>query len=254
VASSLISPARATELVRDVGGLVLDRRFSEISPIPPLPSSLEAAIDRHFVALPPRGLFESGNQTFEGLLTLVSIAKAIGATTVFEIGTYNGLTALALAENLPAAAVHTLDLGADERPVYDLYAGEAGHIRYGRERLQREEMARRGIMQHFSDSALFDYGPFRSKIDLVYVDGAHSSAYVANDSEAAFLMASETAAIVWDDYVRQVEPVATYLDGLKRDGLFRFPGTRLVVWFSPGGLKRLGTTTEPSEGRFRTDR
>ncbi len=219
------SPRALGNVARSLGGLVLDFEFDESSPIPALPPALLGALRRHDVLLPARRLLGPGNQSYEGLVHLTSLARALDAKTIFEIGTYNGLTALALASNLPSSVVHTLGLAPDER---------------------RAEAER--IVSHYGDSAAFDFSPFRRRCDLVYVDGSHSAEYVANDTRAAFDIVSRAGAIVWDDYWRQIPEVAAFLHGLQQQApLYRLPGSRLVVWLSDGALAHLSEPAPDAE-------
>jgi predicted O-methyltransferase YrrM len=47
----------------------------------------------------------SGNQDVRGLVYPVSLGKLVNARCIFEIGTYNGFTALTLAGNIEDAVV-----------------------------------------------------------------------------------------------------------------------------------------------------
>jgi predicted O-methyltransferase YrrM len=223
-----------------------DRAFEERSPIPIAPRELVERICSADVILPPLRDFAPGNQSVAGLVVLISIAKALGARTTFEIGTYNGLTALALARNLSGATIHTLDLPPATEPALPVFGPDRFHIDRTGRRIYEGTPEHGRIRQHFGDSATFDFSPFSAICDLVYVDGAHSLAYVAHDSASARILVSEGGAIVWDDYWRQVPDVPRYLDArepLRRE-LVRFPGTRLVAWFSRSGP--LGTSSARS--------
>ena len=88
-------------------------------------------------------------------------------------------------------------------------------------------------MQHFGDSARFDYSPYEREIDLVYVDGAHSYQHIRNDTAAACRMVTPRGVIVLGDYWRLVPDVPRFLDGLRGADLYRIAGSRLVVWQSP---------------------
>ncbi len=96
----------------------------------------------------------------------------------------------------------------------------------------------RRVVQHLENSALFDFSPFRKSCQLVYVDGAHSMAYVSNDTGAAFDIVSDPGVIVWDDYQRRVPDVRRFLHTLADRRLVRLPGSRRVGWFSPQALHR----------------
>ena len=54
-----------------------------------------------------------------------------------------------------------------------------------------------------SDSAKFDPTPYESKMDLVFVDGAHSADYVRNDSEKGWRMLRPGGVLVWHDFVKR---------------------------------------------------
>jgi predicted O-methyltransferase YrrM len=152
---------------------------------------------------------------------------------VFEIGTYNGLTTLTLAVNLPEAKIHTLDLPSGERSRLPILSADEANIAQSGRPLYEGQPAAERIVQHLSDSAAFDYSDFTGRCDLVYVDGAHSAEYLRNDSAAAFEIVAESGIVVWDDYWRRVPTVPEFLDALDLRTLYRLPGSRLVVWMSP---------------------
>jgi predicted O-methyltransferase YrrM len=219
----------------------LNHRFDRRSPLPPLPPPILDAIYDYEVCFPPRRfLMQPGTQTIDGTFFLVSLARALRARTVFEIGTYIGLTAWTLALNLPEAVVHSLDIPPDAAPEWaleqdDVHRGSEEHLVYrGRAEEQR-------IRQHWSDSATFDFGPYEDSIDLVYIDGAHSEPYVESDTDNALRVMAAGGAVVWDDYWRHSPGVAAVLHRRAKElDLRRVPGTRLVVHLSPGAAARLG--------------
>lgn len=238
VRSALTEPGRLVTLCRRFAAMLLDQEFDRTSPIPAAPNALVVGLGSHDIVLPPANLFQPGNQDTGGLLRLVSIAKAIDAKTVFEIGTYNGLTALTLAMNLPTATIHTLDLPRGQAPALPLFAHDHlnlnrfdGRVFDGRPEAER-------IVQHLGDSAEFDFVSLSRKCDLVYIDGAHSYEYVANDTTRAFEIVSGNGVVVWDDYWRRVPDVMRFLRTHRRDNMYRLPGSRLVAWFSDRALAR----------------
>jgi hypothetical protein len=222
----------------------LDYRFESSSPIPLMPADLLSKIHSQEVVLPPRNLWmQRGNQTPDGLASLVSLARAIAARNLFEIGTFNGLTAWCLARNLPNAVVDTLDLPAHVSPIWDLEPGDEDN-RIAFDKPFYEVMRAPGkVVQHWGDSAKFDFGPWSRKCDLVYVDGAHSEPYVESDTVNALHMVSEHGAVVWDDYWRQVSGVKRVLDRRSGLELYRIKGTRLVVYLTRGAVRRLEATS-----------
>jgi len=208
-----------------------------------MPGDLLDAVSGQEVTLPPRRmLMQPGNQTTDGLLFLISLARTIDAETVFEIGTYNGLTTWCLARNLPRATVHTLDLPVDQIPALELEPSD--HLnRVAFEKRVYESLQTNGhVAQHWGDFPTFDFSKCRGSCDLVYVDGAHSREYVEADTRNAIEMVSMDGAIVWDDYWRHVSGVRTVLDSRTELGLYRVPGTRLVVHLSSGARQRIRRT------------
>lgn len=180
-----------------------------------------------------------GTQTVEGLLFLGSLARALDARELFEIGTYNGLTTWCLAENLPGACVHTLDLPPEETPSLELERGDHSNRRGFAQRLYQATPPQARVVEHFGDSATFDFTPWRGRCDLVYVDGAHSEPYVRSDTANALEMLSDRGAVVWDDYWHNVEGVRRVLDSRRDLDLHRVPGTRLVVHLRAAALARV---------------
>jgi len=214
-----------------------DGWFRRTSPIPYLSPDVVEEVSAHAVRLPPRRPWMMpGTQTVEGLLFLASLAQALDARELFEIGTYNGLTTWCLAENLPQATVHTLDLPPEETPSLKLERGDHSNRRGFTQRLYQALSPEGKVIEHVGDSATFDFTPWRGRCDLVYVDGAHSEPYVRSDTANALEMLSERGAIVWDDYWHNVEGVRRVLDARPDLDLHRVPGTRLVVHLHAGAL------------------
>jgi predicted O-methyltransferase YrrM len=228
------------EVLRVGGAAVLDYRFERRSPFPVLAAeAVKLLRSPEELVLPPTVWAAPGNQSDSGLTFLIELGRFLKAGRVFEIGTYNGATAWCLARNLPEAEVHTLDLPLEHDPALAYGVSDASN------RLLFEQRAYEAlphgdsrVVQHWGDSATFDFGPWRGSIDLVYVDGAHSHEYVRADSTTAFELVRESGAIVWDDYWRRIPGVAAALHELSTP-LFRVPGTRLVVYFAPAALRRI---------------
>jgi predicted O-methyltransferase YrrM len=56
------------------------------------------------------------------------------------------------------------------------------------------------IIQVWGNSATFDFSPWHNKVDLVYVDGAHTYQFVKSDIENALKMLRPGGSIVFDDF------------------------------------------------------
>jgi hypothetical protein len=90
--------------------VILDRELMHNSPMPILPDSIVRNLHTVEVKLPPQGSSVDGTQDVEGLCFLVAFAQVLGARSLFEIGTFTGVTAFTLAVNIPRLVVDTLDL------------------------------------------------------------------------------------------------------------------------------------------------
>jgi hypothetical protein len=73
------------------------------------------------------------------------------------------------------------------------------------------------------DSNVFDFKPYREKMNMIYVDGGHDERTVRSDAENAFRMLSKgrPAVIAWDDYDSPLSPaVKEYLDTRSEELVF----------------------------------
>ena len=149
--------------------------------------------------------FEDGNVSKFELESIARIARNQGPKRVFEIGTFNGQTALNIANNIPDDGhVFTLDLPQSE------VASTKLRIKTGERKFINKETSGRmfhgtpqesKITQILADSAQYDYSELNNTIDLVFVDGSHSYEYVINDTNVAMkLLRNGKGIIIWHDY------------------------------------------------------
>lgn len=142
------------------------------------------------------------------LLELTVIAKMVrfsNPQNIFEIGTFDGRTALNAAANCsPTARVYTLDLPQEDlrRTRLPLASGDHEHIkkdRPGSKFLGTDLQSK--ITQLLGDSAAFDFSRFYNSMDFIFIDGSHSYQYVLNDSKVALrLLRAGKGVILWHDY------------------------------------------------------
>jgi predicted O-methyltransferase YrrM len=172
-----------------------------------------------------------GNVSLLELTILNSLVAARGPRRIFEIGTFDGRTAMNFAANAPAdAVVYTLDLPPAGGTALAVHADDEQFIARsqsgarGRRLLDAPERAR--VTQLQGDSATFDYSPYAGRMDMVFVDGAHSYDYVMSDSAKARDMAAPGALIVWHDY-GEWEGVTRALNELRGSGP-QFAGLRAI--------------------------
>jgi SAM-dependent methyltransferase len=185
-------------------------------------------------------LNRNGNISVFELVALNKLIRRIRPARLFEIGTFDGRTALNMAANAPdGAVVFTLDLPGDRLqdaglPLDSLdlqYIEKPGS---GSRFLGTD--CERKIVQLYGDSATFDFSDYAGSIDFVFVDGSHSYEYVLNDSRRALQICRNVgpAAILWHDYG------TVYWDGVTRalnelygerefSGLRRIAGTSMVL-------------------------
>ena len=122
------------------------------------------------------------------VLYLALLARVLSPRTIFEIGTLHGYTALLFALNTPPdTVVYTLDLPPNDScaPSLSTTAIDDVHIAaYARstEYLYHSHTVGKKVRQLYGDSARFDFAPYHEKVDLFFVDGAHSYEYVRSDS------------------------------------------------------------------------
>lgn len=168
-------------------------------------------------------------------LVLAALAALLECRTVFEFGTYRGDTTWLLAHNLPKARIITLDLNGPQAAAHARLelTDAAEYFRcWDRGARFRDTPEAQRITQLYGDSAVFDFSPYRGRMDLVYVDASHSYSYVRSDTEAALSMLSASGTIVWDDYT-YYPGVYAYLNELASAldrPIFHILGTRLAVY------------------------
>ena len=180
-----------------------------------------------------------GNISVFELMMIASLIQTLQPTRLFEIGTFDGRTALNLAANsLPGATVFTLDLPPDSAnsTLLPLDRLDANYIanRPNGSRFAGTEYEKK-IVRLWGDSATFDISPFVGTMDLLFVDGAHSYQYALQDSATALrLLRKDRGVILWHDYARRCWPGVTqalnelFARGGVYRGLRRIEGTSLV--------------------------
>lgn len=128
------------------------------------------------------------------------VVERIGATSVFEIGTFDGTTTLALAELVPpGGVVHTIDLpddAFDQTQDPDTFRGADVGLAFR----DVDAATDAKIDQLRGDSLTFDFTPWHGTIDLVLVDGAHDRAHGMADSRTALQLVAPGGWIFWDDF------------------------------------------------------
>jgi predicted O-methyltransferase YrrM len=142
----------------------------------------------------------TGNMPLIDFIVLLRLAAARAPKKIFEIGTFEGRTALALAMNCPDAHIWTLDLPPATSTKHDIEAAERAFVDkpVSGHRFQRAPEAER-IHQLYGDSATFDYSAYSA--DFIFIDGSHAYEYVLDDSVKTIeLLSPSGGTMVWHDY------------------------------------------------------
>jgi predicted O-methyltransferase YrrM len=149
----------------------------------------------------PEPVAADGNVTLLELLVLARIVRERRPRALFEIGTFDGRTTLALAMNASDnATVCTLDLPPKTPTNRNIERAERAFVDKPQSgvRFLNTDVATK-IHQLYGDSATFDFSQHAA--DFVFVDGSHAYEYVLNDSERALsLLKNRGGTIVWHDY------------------------------------------------------
>lgn len=195
----------------------------------------------HFVGNPNNQL--PATTSDEEAYVLACLSK--GVRRIFEFGTCSGRTTYLMALNSSSEAqITTLTLPPDDpsmRLQTEMNSHDVSHAvsesHFDQFVYSETEVAYK-VEQLFQDSATLDVGPYQGKMDLIFIDGGHSYAYIKSDTEKAMQMVAPGGLIVWHDYrglrCRETRGVFRYLNELNRDlPLQRLGSTSLVAYRVP---------------------
>lgn len=172
--------------------------------------------------------------TLNEAFVLAVLIKVSKAHQCYEIGTYKGWTSHFLASLVGhEGKVYTLDLnsgqnaifGVKPRDEYGLSEDEIGYVS------KQCQIHKNQVEQLFGDSAQFDFSSYKEQIDVVFIDGAHSAAYIKSDTENALTMVHDNSLIIWHDYKYACPEVVEYLNKMAKDyKLYHIKNTSLVIY------------------------
>ena len=131
-----------------------------------------------------------GNPHAWELEALCQIISDAHCRTVFEFGTFNGSTAIALSRLPEIEIVWTLDIPTDMTPALSILESDRQYMNV--EKLPLPD----NVVQLWGDSAAFDFNPFYRACDGVFVMGAHSLPYIRNDLNHALRMVTSGGVVV----------------------------------------------------------
>jgi hypothetical protein len=147
-----------------------------------------------------------GSVSFEELKMISRLVKQKNPSVIFEFGTFEGRTTLNAASHSSAAAkVYTLALPRSliESTKFELIPHEkrycSSEFMLGRDFKDSPYSGK--ICQLLGDSACFDFSPYLSACDMVFIDGSHAYEYVVNDTQIALkLLRNGKGLILWHCY------------------------------------------------------
>lgn len=223
------------EVVARIGSLIPTVRLCDV-----FPAELEAGK----ITL-ERFLGQWGNISIEELCKICLIVAWLKPKSVFEFGTYNGMTTLQMALNTPDDChITTLDVPPSQAVSLEIggidgvLAQKAGAFDLAIGHYFKESKVVDKILQVWGDSTRFNFEPFAQQMDFVFVDAGHTYAYVKADTQNALKMIRPGGVIVWHDYHQVLHPdVMVCLGEFAADGMriVHLRGTNLAVYHHVAG-------------------
>ncbi len=142
----------------------------------------------------------TGGTTIEELFYLSLIVKTLKPTTIFEIGTFDGGSAVHFALNSEdqETKIFSLDLPAANDVAFSETEWE--FLRERRPGYFIERYKTVTVHQLFGNSMEFDFSPYYGQVDLLFIDGNHNADYVRHDTTEAMKMVRSGGVIVWHDF------------------------------------------------------
>jgi hypothetical protein len=146
-------------------------------------------------------------------VVFTALVRAKAPKRYFEIGTGFGRSAT-------LAALNT----ASDAEIYTMCIDYLDNPRIGW--IFHEHALREKIQGMRGDSKTFSFDAWLGKIDFVFVDGAHDSEHVSNDTSVAFKLLAPGGWIIWHDVSAHCPGVAKALQSSdQKDEIFVIAGT-----------------------------
>jgi predicted O-methyltransferase YrrM len=124
------------------------------------------------------------------------------ALSILEIGSWEGMSALFLAERFPKAQLTCVDTweGADEHKNHDAATDETLLKIETRFRENLSQHAGRVVAQKMTSDQYFQKSDASEMFDLIYVDGSHAAKDVERDAENSIRALKSGGLLIFDDY------------------------------------------------------
>jgi len=221
--------------IGDLWGKDFTKAKKSLAQIPEVPLIDLIGNRRAFVRLDIQR-HQDGMLPQEHAIALLALADLENPSVVLEIGTFCGHTTRLLAQTLPMATIHTVDLpldyvvGSDSK---DSLRKDDFHLitqrAVGKEFNDQPEAGR--IRQHLVDTAQTDFA-FAKGASFFFIDGSHTYDYVKSDSEKCFDLCQGKGVFVWHDCDLNHAGVASFLSEWKSNGreIVRIKGTSIAYY------------------------
>jgi predicted O-methyltransferase YrrM len=158
---------------------------------------------------------------------------------MLEIGTFDGNTTLQMAINSQDnARIHTIDLPSEATSTKIAISNREMKFVFDEKKKKRKfegSIVHHKIIQHFGDSAEYDFQKFtdRGPIDFCFIDGSHTYKYVKSDTEKVLKILSPKGMILWHDFNPNWPGVYNYLLEIgKQYSLQHIEGTSFACYFA----------------------
>jgi predicted O-methyltransferase YrrM len=228
---------------RDYMSLVETERWSSRSIFDLVPELSDKPRRVTIEHLPGAGVSTSADE----LVYLALVTQALAPSLIFEIGTFRGRTALNFALNSPHdCKVLTLDLPPDRKNC-DTGRMHAADASLAREAIvgvdYRDKDVSHKIQQLYGSSLEFDFTPYRARVDLVFVDGAHDYRTVRSDTENAMHMVRAGGLVLWHDfanYGHYNDVTRAIFDCIESSEIAQIANTQLALYRKPLATRPVG--------------
>lgn len=179
--------------------------------------------------------YEDGMLPSYEAMVLLSILISKNPKEVLEIGTFMGHTTKAMAENLPTAIIHTIDLPLDYKKENDHIVLPKDDFHLIHRRKVGREFRNTGlatqIKQHYCDTAITDFSTIGNPT-FFFIDGSHTYAYCKQDSEKCYNLCQGAGTFLWHDCNLSHPGVIHFILEWRKLGrdIKRIEGTTIAYW------------------------
>lgn len=174
------------------------------------------------------------------LACLALITRIVKPKQIFEIGTYSGRTALNFAQNAPEdCEIWTLDSPATEtRALTNASDDNIERPTYTGMDYKGKDVEQK-IKQLSGNYLTFDFSPYFSNIDIVFVNGNHHYEAVKSDTANALKMVKPNGYVIWHDFANYGDlndVTRAVLDKLLGNNVIQIATTQIAIYLKPGKL------------------